>query len=187
MPDTFLAGHRRMLWALDLQQNIEDLSHRSIEGEITMNVTEYLHEKQVNFEKILHPNAYGANRLAQTLGVSGHQVAKTVLLNADGDYTSVVAVLPADKSVDLRAAAQMLGDCKLTLATEEQISQHCPDCEVGALPPFGSQYHMHTIMDASLLEYENIVFEGNTHHEAIQMTASDFRMIESPLVGHFAR
>lgn len=151
-----------------------------------MNVTEYLHDKLVKFERISHPDVYGANRLAQSLGMSGRQVAKTVLLNADGNYTSIVAVLPANKSVDLKAAAKMLGDCQLSLATEEQIAEHCPDCEVGALPPFGSQYHMHTIMDASLLEQENIVLEGNTHHEAIQIGAADYRKIEQPLVGRFA-
>ena len=54
------------------------------------------------------------------------------------------------------------------------------DCELGALPPFGSQYGVRTLMDRMLLEDEEIVFEGNTHHEAIRMRHKDYASLEHP-------
>ena len=62
------------------------------------------------------------------------------------------------------------------------MSSLCPDCEIGALPPFGSQYGLKTVVDESLLADEHIVFEGNTHAEAIRMRLDDFRNLEHPLV-----
>ncbi len=152
-----------------------------------MNVTEFLVERKVQFALIRHREAHDAQRLAATIHVSGREVAKTVLLKADGGFRYVVAVLPANNFVDLELASKLLGGSKLELASELEISKHCPDCELGALPPFGSQYDMKTIVDLSLAEDDEIVFEGNTHSEAIRMRFEDFRQIEQPLAGWFAR
>lgn len=151
-----------------------------------MNIAKFLKERNVDFELIPHRETHDAQRMAATLHVSGNQVAKTVLLRANGGYTYVVAVLPATTNVDLSRVAEMLGGSRLQLATESEIAQHCPDCEIGALPPFGSQYGMKTIIDAGFREDDAIVFEGNTHHEAIRMSFADFCRIEQPLTGEFA-
>jgi Ala-tRNA(Pro) deacylase len=152
-----------------------------------MNVTEFLKERKVGFEMIPHRDTYDAQHLAQALHVPGREVAKTVLLSADHRYRYIVAVLPATKTVDFTKASHLLGGSKLELATESEISQHCPDCELGALPPFGSQYGMRTIVDTSLAEDDEIVFEGNSHHEAVRMKFRDFLGVEQPLVGDFSR
>ena len=151
-----------------------------------MNVQEYLRTHDVQYDVIPHRSTYDAQRMAQTLHVPGREVAKTVLLRADQGFTYIVAVLPATKNVDLTAAGRALGGSKLELATEVEIQEHCPDCEMGVLPPFGSQYGMKTIVDKSLTEDEEIVFEGNSHHEAIRMKYTDFHHLEEPLVAAFA-
>jgi Ala-tRNA(Pro) deacylase len=152
-----------------------------------MKIIEFLENKNVEFDVIPHRDTYDAQRMAATLHVPGREVAKTVLLRADGGYAYVVAVLPANKAVDFERASQMLGGSHLELATEAEISEHCPDCEIGALPPFGSQYYTKTLVDESLTEDDTIVFEGNTHHEAIRMKFEDFRKIEQPLTGSFVK
>jgi Ala-tRNA(Pro) deacylase len=119
------------------------------------------------------------------LHVAGRAVAKTVLLCANG-YGYVVAVLPANKKLDLDRAAKLLGGATLRLAKKEEICEHCPDCECGILPPFGSRYAMQTILDSSLAENDEIVFEGNTHQEAIRMKFEEFRRLEEPLVAPIA-
>jgi Ala-tRNA(Pro) deacylase len=151
-----------------------------------MNIPDFLRQEKIKFELIPHCDTYDAQHLAQAVHVSGRLVAKTVLLRADGGRTFVVAVLPANRSVDLDRAAEVLGGGQVELATERELAQQCPDCETGVLPPFGRQYGMTTIVDESLLEDEEIVFEGNTHHEAIRMKLKDYRHIEEPLVGRFA-
>jgi Ala-tRNA(Pro) deacylase len=122
------------------------------------------------------------------LHIPGRDVAKTVLLraNLNGGRQFVVAVLPATKQIDFDRAAQLIHGGKLQLATEVEIGEHCPDCEFGVLPPFGSRYGMKTIVDSSLAEDEEIWFEGNTHNEAVRMKFDDFQQLEKPQVGPFA-
>ncbi|MDH3717071.1 MAG: YbaK/EbsC family protein [Planctomycetota bacterium] len=152
-----------------------------------MHVQEFLKQKNVVFESLQHEPTYDAQRMAQAVHTPGHEVAKTVLLRAGANEAYVVAVLPADEHVDFGKVGDALGCEAVELASEREIAVHCPDCEVGALPPFGSQYGMQTLVDSSLSEDEEIVFEGNSHREAIRMKFEDFRELEQPLVGSFIR
>ena len=150
-----------------------------------MNIAKMLQEKKVDFELIPHRETYEAQRMAQELHVSGRAVAKTVLLHVRNRANYVVAVLPAHKAVDLESAAQSLGGDPVELATERELAEQCPDCEMGVLPPFGSQYGMPTMADESLCQDEHIFFEGNTHHESIRMKFEDFVRIEQPQIAKF--
>jgi Ala-tRNA(Pro) deacylase len=149
-----------------------------------MNVQQFLRHRDIPFEIMQHQPTYTAQSLAQAVHVSGDEVAKTVLLRADEDY--VLAVLPATHSVDLTMAKDLIGAGDVRLAQESECGSHFPDCELGVLPPFGSQYGMKTLVDESLMHDEEIVFEGNNHHEAIRMRLEDYQRLEHPLVGSFA-
>ena len=151
-----------------------------------MNVINFLTQHSTAFDVIEHPPAYDAQRMAQAVHTAGKEVAKTVLLRADHGYKYIVALLPAPLHVNLSKVSSSLGGSEIELATEADLSQHCPDCETGALPPFGSQYDMQTIVDDSLTKDEYIVFEGNTHQESIRMKYESFARIEEPLVMSFA-
>ena len=149
-----------------------------------MKVEELLGREQVEYDLIPHRETYDAQRMAETVHVSGNEVAKTVLLRKNGSY--VVAVLPANRVIDFEMAANTLEADHVELATELEMKEQCPDCEIGALPPFGSMYGMKTIVDESLLKDETIVFEGNTHSESIRMKCADFCRIEKPQIGRIA-
>ena len=146
-----------------------------------MNLIDYLTSKGIEFEAILHEDTYDAQRMAATIHVSGREVAKTVLLKTGGGEHAI-AVLPANREVDLEKVAQTLGDGKVELATEFEISQLFADCDLGAIPPFGSRYGLQTLVDGKLAADEQIVFEGNTHHEAFRIRFDDFRALERPLI-----
>ena len=152
-----------------------------------MNVATFLNEKKCQFERIPHEPTYSAQRLAQELHVPGQEVAKTVLLRVDGSSQFIVAVLPASKSINFEKTSKLLSKGKVHLATEFEIAAHCPDCDFGVLPPFGSPYRMKTIVDSSLADDLNIVFEGNTYNEAVRMKFADFVQLEDPLVAPFAQ
>ena len=151
-----------------------------------MNIQEYLARKNIPFEVLEHSDTHDAQHMAHAVHVSGHHVAKTVLLRAGLDERYVVAVLPAPHTVDLDKAAEVLSVNEVELATEEEITERCPDCEVGALPPFGSKYNLKTIFDESLTSTEEIVFEGTTHHESIRMNTDDYQALETPIIGRFS-
>src|SRR5262245_17233388 len=150
-----------------------------------MKLDEFLTERHVSFERLRHRTAYTANRVAQILHVPGKEMAKTVLLRSDHGY--VLAVLPATHQVDLMQMSRELGEARLEMASEEEMCRLFPDCETGAIPPFGSMYQVPTVVDETLTKDQQIVFEGQNHEEAIRMTYHDFEEIEHPRLGHFAR
>jgi len=149
-----------------------------------MNVHEFLGQHQIEYETLPHRPTFDAQRLAQAVGETGYHVAKTVLVKSDADY--LLAVVPAAHAVDLARARQLLKADYLELASEEEVSKRFPDCEAGAIPPFGSQYGMTTLLDEALCGTEQIVFEGNTHDEAVRMRMADYVELEKPVVTHLS-
>jgi Ala-tRNA(Pro) deacylase len=143
-----------------------------------MNVHDFLDQRGVSYDPIPHRPTFEAQRLAEAVAVSGYEVAKPVLLRADGRY--VLALVPAPKRIDLEKAQWALKARRVHLASEDEFLAIFPDCEVGAIPPFGSQYGLTTVIDESLAEDEEIIFEGNTHEEAFRMRFADFRELEHP-------
>lgn len=149
-----------------------------------MRLDEFLSEQHVPYRRLPHRPVYTANRVAQVLHVPGKDMAKSVLVRTRQGY--MVAVLPATHRIDLDQMRQEWNDPDLNLASEEEMENLFPDCERGALPPFGSLYQLPTVIDECLSKDETIVFEGQNHEEAIQMAYWDFVEAENPRVGHFA-
>ena len=151
-----------------------------------MNLQEFLGRGGIEFELLEHATTYDAQHLADAICISGYPVAKTVLLRVDNDQY-VIAVLPSTHNVVLEKVQAVLMAKSVELANEEEIENRFPDCELGALPPFGSYYGMTTLVDKTLMQDEKIVFEGTTHKEALRMSYDDFARLEEPLVGSFAQ
>ena len=150
-----------------------------------MRLDELLSNRQVPFEHLHHRPSYTANRTAQALHVPGKEMAKTVVLRVDGRY--LLAVLPATHRVDLEQLRRDLGAEEVGMATEAEMDRLFPDCERGAVPPFGSLYHLETVVDEALTADEQIVFDAQNHEDAIRMRYRDYEALEHPRVGHFSR
>ena len=146
-----------------------------------MNIQQFLNEQSVDYESLPHRETFTASHLADALHEPGDYVAKTVVLKADGAY--VLAVLPASYALELSLARSEIGCSTLELAHEDELGDLFPDCELGAIPPFGSLYGLQTWVDSRLAEDDHIVFEGQSHEEALRMSYSSYEAIESPLVG----
>ena len=149
-----------------------------------MRIDEFLTERQVSFERLYHRPAYTANRVAQMLHVPGKEMAKTVLVRTGHGY--ILAVLPAICRVDMERLRQVLHEDQVDLATEHEMELLFPDCDTGAMPPFGSLYHLPTLADETLAEDREIVFEGQDHNEAIRMQCPDYLALEHPRREQFA-
>jgi Ala-tRNA(Pro) deacylase len=149
-----------------------------------MRVPVFLAEQHVLFETIVHPPAFSAQKRAKALHCPGRQVAKSVLLVGPGG--KLLAVLPATHHLDEAALALALGG-PVRLADRWEVAEVFPDCEWGAVPPFGRLYGMQTLMDESLDPDDWIIFESHTHAEAIRMHGRDFERLERPRRLAFAR
>jgi Ala-tRNA(Pro) deacylase len=149
-----------------------------------MRLDDLLVSRHIAFQRLPHRRTYTANRMAQALHVKGRHVAKTVLVRTGAGH--MLAVLPATHHIDLEQLGEDLGGQRVELASEAEMGQLFPDCECGAVPPFGSLYQVPTIMDESLADDQAIVFEGPDHEQAICMSMRDYEDLEHPRRGHFA-
>jgi Ala-tRNA(Pro) deacylase len=149
-----------------------------------MQVTEFLDNSGVNYEVSEHKPAFTAQRMAAVEHKPGKNVAKPVIVRADGKY--VMCVLSASCKVDLRALKSQLGAKKVELAEEKDMGKIFGDCELGAEPPFGNLYDLPTIMDKALEEDEHIMFQAGSHEKAIQMSMADYQKLIKPKILEFS-
>ena len=140
---------------------------------------QFLDERGARYITISHSKAYTAQEVAASAHIPGKEVAKTVMVKIDGDMA--MAVLPASYSVDFELLRKATGASTVELATEDEFKSLFPDCEVGAMPPFGSLYGMQTFMAASLAEDEEIAFNAGSHTELIKMPFATFFRLEDPV------
>lgn len=140
---------------------------------------QFLDERGAKYVTISHSKAYTAQEVAASAHIPGKEVAKTVMVKIDGDMA--MAVLPASYSIDFDQLRRATGAPTAELATEDEFKSLFPDCEVGAMPPFGSLYGMQTFMAASLSEDEEIAFNAGSHTELIKMSFSTYVRLENPV------
>ncbi len=140
----------------------------------------YLRENGVVFETRHHPRAVSAQEVAAAEHVPGRMLAKTVMVMADERL--VMLVLPAPQQVDLGKTTAALGVKEARLADEAEFEGAFPDCEVGAMPPFGNLYGVPVYVEEALAEDEQIVFRAGTHTDTMSVRYADFEKLVTPVV-----
>ncbi len=148
-------------------------------------IRQYLGEAGVAYTVTEHPARYTAQELAQIEHVSGRLVAKVVMVTADGK--PMMVVVPGVAKVDLAAVRKAAGAEAVRLTMEDEFGRLFPDCEVGAMPPFGNLYGIPVYVDASLTRDPVILFNAGSHRRTITMTYADYARLVQPVVGHFAK
>jgi len=146
---------------------------------------EFLDTNRVAYHVLSHPQAFTAQELAAVEHVPGKEQAKVVVLRSGSEF--LMFVLPAPYHVDLQKARAATGKQNLVLATEKEFATLFPDCEPGAMPPFGNLYNVPVWVDESLTRDEEIVFNACTHTQAIKMKYADFARLVCPKVAALRR
>ncbi len=144
----------------------------------------YLREQQVPFDVQHHRRVYTAQEVAESEHVPGKRLAKVVVIWAAGRMAMLV--LPASYRVAFEQLAAALGAEQVRLAHEEELAVAFPDCEVGAMPPFGNLYDLPVYVDPALAEEATIVVQAGTHTETISLAYADFARLVNPRVVTFA-
>lgn len=146
-------------------------------------VTDYLESHNVNYHSYNHPPAVTAQEIAQSAHISGSQLAKTVIVNGDGELA--MAVLPANRKINLQKLQSIMGVKEIRIASEYEFRDRFPQCEMGGMPPFGDLYGMKMYMERGLMNDDWIAFNAGTHTEVIKMDAGVFRRLLQPVVCSF--
>jgi Ala-tRNA(Pro) deacylase len=145
---------------------------------------DYLRENGVPFEVQHHPRTITAQEVAATEHVPGKMLAKVVMVLAGGEM--VMLSLPAPYQVDLEKVGKVLGTEEVRLAEEEEFEGTFPDCEVGAMPPFGNLYELPVYVEEALAEDETRCFRAGTHTDTMSVRYADFEQLVKPTVAEFA-
>ncbi|MGR3295401.1 MAG: aminoacyl-tRNA deacylase [Candidatus Bathyanammoxibius sp.] len=152
---------------------------------IARKLKEYLDKNEAVYKVSTHQEVYTAQEVAATLHVPGKDIVKVVIVKTEGKF--IMAVLPADHKVNVDKLRTVLRDPEARLATEGEFKGLFPDCDVGAMPPFGNLYDVGVYVDKSLAEDEEIVFQAGSHVETVKMKYRDFERLVGPEVIDFGK
>lgn len=139
---------------------------------------EFLESNNIKYMVISHSTAYTALEVAEMVHISGRELAKTVMIKMDGKMAMVV--LPASYNIDLDHLAEAAGVHTVILVNEDGFMNMFPDCEIGAMPPFGNLYDMEVFIEPSLAEDKEIAFNAGNHRELIKLSFKDFDRLVQP-------
>ena len=151
---------------------------------ISVRLKKFLDDNEIGYDVVQHDPAFTAQELAARMHVPGREFVKVVVIKMDGGFA--LAVVPAHRRIDLRGLAKAAGTRKCAIATEKDFQGLFPDCELGAMPPFGNLYGMQTYVDQEVAYNEVIVINAGTHAEAIRIRFRDVRRLVRPRIGQFA-
>jgi len=145
---------------------------------------EFLDGKGIKYVSIKHSLAYTAQEVAASANIHAKELAKTVIVKLDGKLA--MAVLPATKKVDFDLLQKASGARQAVITSENEFKDAFPECDIGAMPPFGNLYEIDVFVDESLSEDEEIAFNAGTHTELIKVAYKDFKKLVNPKMARFA-
>jgi len=146
----------------------------------TKRLREFLDQQGVRYVTISHPVAYTAQQIATLAHVSNKELAKTVIVKIDSKLA--MAVLPACYAVALPLLRAATGAKSASLAKEAEFKDRFPECDIGAMPPFGNLYGMAVYVDESLTKDKDIAFNAGSHSELLRVSYVDFERLAKPTV-----
>jgi len=146
---------------------------------------DYLKKNSVRYEVIEHTPAFTAHEAAVASHVPDKDLAKILIVQTDDKYCMVV--MPADHRLDEHLLGKAIKAKHLHLAEEEDLKPLFPDCELGAMPPFGNLYALPVYIDKSLTNDDEIVFNACSHSKSIRLKMNDYLGLVKPVIAEFSR
>lgn len=141
---------------------------------------EFLDNNHIKYVSIVHSRAYTASEIAQSAHIPGKEMAKTVMVKIDGKMA--MAVVPAPVQIDFDRLKRAIGASTVELAMEREFQDAFPECEVGAMPPFGNLYGMEVYVSRQLTQDKEIAFNAGSHTELIKLAYKDFERLVNPKI-----
>lgn len=140
---------------------------------------DFLDNHHVKYQSINHSPGFTAQEIAASAHISGKQMAKTVIIKIGNKLAMVV--VPANEHINFAALKEMTG-LTADLAKESEFKGKFPECEVGAMPPFGNLFDMPVYVSNHLGDYEEIIFNAGTHSELMKLAYRDYERLVHPEV-----
>ena len=145
-------------------------------------LTEFLDKNKVKYVRISHSPSYTAQEIAAKQHFSGNEMAKVVMLAVDDNL--VMGVVRGNDKISLNEVRESLGARHVRLATEDEFIARFPECEIGAMPPFGNLFGVKVYVDPALAKDESIYFNAGNHVQTVHMKYRDFETLVKPEIAH---
>jgi Ala-tRNA(Pro) deacylase len=135
------------------------------------------------YRVIEHPAAGKSEEVARIRGTEVGQGAKAMACKLHipgGPALHVLAVLAADRQLDLAALARQFGAKKASLMSPKEIDA-MTGCVLGAIPPFSFHPELQLVADPELFErYREIAFNAGRLDASMVLDADDYLRLASP-------
>ena len=141
---------------------------------------EFLDSHAVRYFVVSHSPAYTAQEIAAAAHVPGKELAKTVMVTLDGKMAMVV--LPASRQLDFVLLRKQTEAREVELASEKEFADLFPECEIGAMPPFGNLYGMDVYVSEELEDDDEIAFNAGAHTELLRLSYENYKRLVHPKV-----
>lgn len=145
---------------------------------------DFLDKSYVKYICVTHSKAFTSSEIAASAHISGIEFAKTVMIKINGKMA--MAVLPASYQIDFEYLKALLNTNNIFLASETEFKSLFPECELGAMPPFGNLYNIHVYFAESLTKNKEISFNAGTHTELIRLELIDYLRLVKPEILKFS-
>ena len=144
----------------------------------------FLDERHASYQTVRHDRTVTAQQTASAAHIGQRHFAKTVMLLVEGKLAMLV--MPSPFRADLSRLSRALGGREVDLAHEIDFKMAFPDCELGAMPPFGNLYGMPVYVDARLAGQDDIAFNAGSHTDVVRMPYPEFEQLVRPRLLYLA-
>ena len=145
---------------------------------------EFLDSHGVRYFVVSHSAAYTAQEIAAAAHVPGKELAKTVMVNIAGKMAMVI--LPASRQLDFERLREITDTRDVELAGEKEFAGLFPECEIGAMPPFGNLYGMDVYVSEELESDDEIAFNAGAHSELLRLSYEDYKKLVHPKIARLS-
>ncbi len=127
------------------------------------------------------------DELADTLGIVGEQVFKTLVVELSGGSRPglAVAVVPVPRKLSVKAAAAALGASKAQMAEAKAVTRST-GYVLGGVSPVGRAVRWPTVVDSSALEFDRILCSAGRRGLEIALAPADLVAVTKAVVADIA-
>jgi prolyl-tRNA editing enzyme YbaK/EbsC (Cys-tRNA(Pro) deacylase) len=129
-------------------------------------VVQALRRRGAHFEILHHARAVDGLEESIALGLAPGDVLKSVVIESRG--APVLAVVTANRRLDMHLVRGALADPHARLASEDEIEHELPGCELGGVPALGSVLRTPVYVDPEVLSHPVVAFAAGTQTESVK-------------------
>lgn len=150
-----------------------------------MDLEKFLSERGVKHRFISKLETIHTADASKVTGIPLNKITKNLIAKTSGgEY--VLMIIPGDRRVNLKKAAEALGVINVKLVSPreaEEVSGYPP----GGTPSIGLKNRVKTIIDSSLMKYETIYCGGGARNKLLELRVKDVVELSKAIIAEISK